>query len=52
MPPAGHWEGAFIEVSFPGSNGTLLTLTTETLILPTTYPIEPCFGQDCFGTMV
>ncbi|CAF3879539.1 unnamed protein product [Adineta steineri] len=52
FPPEGHWEGMFIQFTFPGSDNTTLILTTETLILPNKYPADPCFGQQCYGTLV
>lgn len=52
MPPAGFWDGLFMQVTFPGPENTTLTLTTETLILPDTYPVEPCTGQECYSTLV
>jgi hypothetical protein len=39
-------------VAFPGRDGSTLTLTTETLILPNLYPIGPCTGDGCYGTLV
>lgn len=52
IPTDGHWVGAFIQVGFPGREGLTLTLTTETLILPNTYPVAECFDQDCYGQLV
>ena len=52
MPSDGHWIAALIQVTFPGREGTALTLTTETLILPNTYPAEECDDQDCYGQLV
>lgn len=52
MPPPLQWDGVFIQVTFPGPENTTLTLTTETLIIPNTYPIDPCLGEGCYGTLV
>ncbi len=52
MPPDGQWDGIFMQVTFPGPENTQLTLTTETLIIPNTYPVGPCSGEECYGTLV
>ncbi|CAF4947226.1 unnamed protein product [Rotaria sp. Silwood1] len=52
MPPSSYWDGIFIQVTFVGPENTTLDLTTETLILPNTFPADPCTGEGCFGTMV
>jgi hypothetical protein len=52
MPPLGHWDGIFMQVKFPGPENTVLTLTTETLIIPNTYVVGPCTGEECYGTLV
>jgi hypothetical protein len=52
MPPEGNWDGIFMQVTFPGAENTKLILTTETLIIPNTYPIGPCSGEECYGTLV
>jgi hypothetical protein len=41
-----------MQVTFPGPENTTLTLTTETLIIPNTYPVEPCENEECYGTLV
>ncbi|CAF1221234.1 unnamed protein product [Rotaria magnacalcarata] len=51
LPPNGYWDGMFIQVTFPGRESTTLDLTTETLTLPNTFPVEPCTGDDCYGTL-
>jgi len=50
--PLTGWEGLFIQVNFPGPDGTALELTTETLIIPDTYPTDDCVGAACIGTLV
>jgi len=52
IPPDEHWDGVFIQVTFPGPENTTLILTTETMIIPNTYPVGPCQGEQCFGTLV
>lgn len=51
MPPNGYWDGMFIQVTFSGRENTFLDLTTETLILPNTFPVDPCTGNDCYGIL-
>jgi len=46
------WEGFFIQVDFPGPDSTLLQLTTETQIIPDTYPTDDCHGDGCAGKLV
>ncbi len=50
--PNSGWEGFFIEVGFPGPDGTALQLTTETQIIPDTYPTNDCHGESCKGSLV
>ncbi len=52
MPPEGKWDAAFMQVTFSGPESVPLILTTETLIIPNTYPIGPCSGEQCYGTLV
>ncbi|CAF0982013.1 unnamed protein product [Adineta steineri] len=50
--PRDGWEGFLIQVNFPGPDGTVLELTTETQIIPDTYPTNDCHDEQCFGTLV
>ena len=50
--PTSGWEGFFIQANFPGPDGTALELTTETQIIPDTYPTNDCYGDGCIGTLV
>lgn len=50
--PLSGWEGFFIQVNFPGPDGTVLELTTETQIIPDSYPTSDCVASGCFGTLV
>jgi hypothetical protein len=52
IPSDGRWIAAFIQAIFPGREGTTLTLTTETIVLPNTYPVEECYDQACYGELV
>lgn len=50
-PPYG-WLAFFIQVSFKGIKDAVLELTTETLVIPETYPYPDCHGKECFGILV
>lgn len=50
--PIDGWEGFLIQVNFPGPDGTALELTTETQIIPDTYPTDDCHDTQCWGTLV
>ncbi|CAF0973466.1 unnamed protein product [Adineta ricciae] len=50
--PMNGWEAFFIQADFPGPDGTALELTTETQIIPDTYPTGDCSGAGCTGTLV
>jgi len=50
--PQSGWEGFYIQVNFPGPDGTVLELTTETQIIPDSYPTNDCYGASCYGTLV
>jgi hypothetical protein len=50
--PMSGWEGFYIQVNFPGPDGTVLELTTETQIIPDSYPTGDCYADSCFGTLV
>jgi hypothetical protein len=50
--PINGWEGFFIQVDFPGPDGTVLELTTETQIIPDTYPTDDCHDEGCWGKLV
>jgi hypothetical protein len=52
MPPLSQWDGIFMQATFPGPQGTSLTLTTETLTIPNTFPVGPCSAAQCYGTLV
>ena len=50
--PTSGWEAFFIQANFPGPDGTVLELTTETVIIPDTYPTGDCYRIGCVGTLV
>ncbi|CAF1530311.1 unnamed protein product [Rotaria sp. Silwood1] len=52
MPPDGYWYGILMQATFPGPHGTALNLTTETLIIPNTFPVGPCSEEQCYGNLV
>jgi hypothetical protein len=41
-----------MQATFPGPQSTSLNLTTETLIIPDSFPAELCKGEQCYGTLV
>ena len=50
--PLNGWEGFLIEADFLGPQGTVLQLTTETQIIPNTYPSDDCHQATCAGSLV
>ncbi|CAF1488253.1 unnamed protein product [Adineta ricciae] len=52
IPSDGHWLATFVQATFTGRQSTTLTLTTEALILPDTYPVKECNDQECYGSLV
>ncbi|XP_052266499.1 autocrine proliferation repressor protein A-like isoform X3 [Dreissena polymorpha] len=50
-PPVG-WTAFFIQVTFAGLADSVLEFTTQTLIIPDTYPFPDCHGAECRGTLV
>ncbi|CAF4008945.1 unnamed protein product [Rotaria sordida] len=50
--PLDGWEGFFIQVNFPGPDGSVLELTSETQVIPDTYPTGDCHNEGCAGTLV
>ncbi|KAH3871998.1 hypothetical protein DPMN_035212 [Dreissena polymorpha] len=50
-PPVG-WTAFFIQVTFAGLDDSVLEFTTQTLIIPNTYPFPDCHGAECRGTLV
>lgn len=50
--PREGWRAFFIEVTFPGLKNSTLTFTTETVIIPDTYPFSDCHGVSCRGHLV
>ncbi len=41
-----------MQAVFPGPENKTLILTTETLIIPNTYVVNPCSADGCYGTLV
>ncbi|CAF3243804.1 unnamed protein product [Rotaria sp. Silwood2] len=52
IPIDDYWIATFLQATFPGSQGIRMVLTTETLILPNTYPTPECHDQECYGQLV
>ncbi|KAL3877091.1 hypothetical protein ACJMK2_034846 [Sinanodonta woodiana] len=50
--PAEGWLAFFIEVAFPSLMGSVLEFTTQTMIIPNTFPFEDCHGETCYGELV
>lgn len=46
------WLGYFIQMSFPSIESSMFVITTETNIIPETYPFEDCTLDSCYGTLV
>jgi len=46
-----EWNGCFIEGTWE-YDGFPMYLTTEVVMTPDTYPVEPCEGEDCYGYLV
>ena len=40
------------QANFPGVEGATLEFTTQTLIIPDTYPFPDCQGAGCRGVLV
>ncbi|CAK8676928.1 unnamed protein product [Clavelina lepadiformis] len=51
-PLNGHWRAFFIQMTFPGPNGTMLEMTTETKIIPDKFPFQECHMDGCKGDLV
>ena len=41
-----------MQVDFKGANSTNYRFSTETVITPNTWPYPPCYGEDCYGTLL
>ncbi|CAF3924773.1 unnamed protein product, partial [Adineta steineri] len=52
IPSNGYWIATFIQATFPGRDATTLSLTTESLILPNTYPVSECNDEECYAKLV
>lgn len=50
--PLSGWMGFFVEFSFNGLENSVLTVTSETNVIPDTFPFEDCYGESCKGTLV
>nr|XP_039256779.1 autocrine proliferation repressor protein A-like [Styela clava] len=51
-PFQGGWRAFFIQMTFPGPDGTHFECTTETNIIPSIFPFPECYGDNCYGTLV
>ncbi|KAH3871996.1 hypothetical protein DPMN_035211 [Dreissena polymorpha] len=52
LNPKVGWTAFFIQVTFAGLADSVLEFTTQTLIIPDTYPFPDCHGAECRGTLV
>lgn len=52
LRPITGWTGFFIQFSFASIDNTVIQVTTETNIVPETYPFEDCTLDSCIGTLV
>lgn len=50
--PERGYRGFFIEMEYNGTDGRTFSLSSPPLIVPNTYPVEPCQGRDCKGEIV
>ena len=50
--PTSGWLGFFMEFTFPGLQGSVNIVTTETNIVPEFYPFEDCTKLSCIGKLV
>ena len=50
--PLSGWFGFFMQLSFPGVEGAESIVTTETNIIPETFPYEDCYREGCGGVLV
>jgi hypothetical protein len=50
--PATGWFAFFIQLSFEGLENSVNQVTTETNIIPETYPFEDCYKESCYGKLV
>jgi hypothetical protein len=51
-PNGGGWFAFFLQFSFTGLEYSTNVITTETNIIPETYPFADCSGESCYGTLV
>ncbi|ELU12951.1 hypothetical protein CAPTEDRAFT_223161 [Capitella teleta] len=50
---ASPYRAMLVNGIFEGPNSEMtFEVTTETQIIPDTFPFEPCFGEDCYGDLV
>lgn len=50
--PNAGWFGFFLQFSFAGVEYSTNVITTETNIIPETYPFADCTADSCYGTLV
>ena len=50
--PESGWRAFYMEVEFKGASITNFLVSTQIVIIPNTWPFEPCVGAACYGTLV
>jgi len=50
--PKEGWTAFFLQVTFPGLEDSVLEFTTQTHIIPDTYPFPECHDDACRGSLV
>jgi hypothetical protein len=51
LPRFGYF-GYFIQFTFDGPFNTVNIITTETNVIPETFPFPDCSGESCYGKLV
>lgn len=52
LKPLAGWLGFFFQLSFPSVEHSVNVVTTETNIIPESYPFPDCTLDSCYGTLV
>lgn len=52
LKPIWGWLGFFFQLSFPTIDNNVIVVTTETNVIPETFPHEDCTLDGCLGVLV
>jgi len=52
LKPYSGWLGFYFQLTFPGLEDTDLEITSETNIIPETFPFDDCYRESCLGQLV